>query len=217
MNITSFSIKRPLAVALAGLLLTTAVLAEKPEGAGGGNGNGNGNGNGKSEQRGPGKSEQRGPGKSEQRGQGKSEERMNPGQSSPAERQGRPEKSGRADKGQQAKQHGAPVTVNQGSYFGDKQRTAVRTYYGNQYSAGRCPPGLAKKNNGCMPPGQARKWAVGQQLPRDVVYYSVPQSVLTQLGAPPPSYKYVRVAADILLIAVGTNLVVDAIQDLGRL
>ncbi len=25
------------------------------------------------------------------------------------------------------------------------------------YGAGGCPPGLAKKHNGCMPPGQARK------------------------------------------------------------
>jgi len=38
-----------------------------------------------------------------------------------------------------------------------------------------------------------------------------------QLGAPPAGYKYVRVATDILLIAVGTSLVVDAIQDLGRI
>ncbi|HWJ37613.1 MAG TPA: hypothetical protein VNR86_02485 [Sphingomicrobium sp.] len=28
---------------------------------------------------------------------------------------------------------------------------------------GGCPPGLAKKNNGCMPPGQARKLARGQR------------------------------------------------------
>lgn len=28
---------------------------------------------------------------------------------------------------------------------------------------GGCPPGLAKKHNGCMPPGQARKLARGQR------------------------------------------------------
>jgi len=28
---------------------------------------------------------------------------------------------------------------------------------------GGCPPGLAKKNNGCMPPGQARKLARGER------------------------------------------------------
>jgi len=30
------------------------------------------------------------------------------------------------------------------------------------YGRGGCPPGLAKKHNGCMPPGQARKLARGQ-------------------------------------------------------
>ena len=29
--------------------------------------------------------------------------------------------------------------------------------------ASNCPPGLAKKHNGCMPPGQARKLARGQR------------------------------------------------------
>jgi hypothetical protein len=34
------------------------------------------------------------------------------------------------------------------------------------YGAGGCPPGLAKKHNGCMPPGQARKlYNVGQRWP----------------------------------------------------
>lgn len=100
--------------------------------------------------------------------------------------------------------------------FGDDQRAVVRNYYSEQYRVGRCPPGLAKKNNGCLPPGQARQWAVGQPLPRDVVYYSMPPSVVTQLGVAPAGHRYVRVASDILLIAIGTGLVVDAIQDLGR-
>jgi hypothetical protein len=37
-------------------------------------------------------------------------------------------------------------------------------YYG--YGRGGCPPGLAKKHNGCMPPGQAKKlYRVGQRFP----------------------------------------------------
>ena len=110
----------------------------------------------------------------------------------------------------------APVQVRIGGYFGAPQRGVVQEYYGKQYRAGKCPPGLAKKNNGCLPPGQAKKWAIGQPLPRDVVYYPVPRAVVLQLGVPPAGHKYVRVAADILLIAVGTGLIVDAIQDLGR-
>jgi hypothetical protein len=34
---------------------------------------------------------------------------------------------------------------------------------GNGHGGGGCPPGLAKKNNGCMPPGQARKLSRGQR------------------------------------------------------
>jgi Ni/Co efflux regulator RcnB len=65
-----------------------------------------------------------------------------------------------------------------------------------------------------LPPGQARKWQMGQPLPSGVVYYPVPQAVVIQMGPPPAGYRYVRVANDLLLIAVGTQLVVDAIQDL---
>ena len=104
-----------------------------------------------------------------------------------------------------------------GRHFGDRQLVIVRDYYAQEYRGGHCPPGLAKKNNGCMPPGQAKKWHKGRPLPRDIVYYDLPPRLVVQLGAPPAGHKYVRVAADILLIAVGTSMVVDAITDLGRL
>lgn len=101
-------------------------------------------------------------------------------------------------------------------YFGDQHRTVIRSYYSEQYRSGHCPPGLAKKNNGCMPPGQARKWAMGRPLPPEVVYYDLPPEIIVQLGAPPPNHRFVRVAGDILMIAVGTGMVVDAIQDLSN-
>lgn len=101
-------------------------------------------------------------------------------------------------------------------HFGDDQRNVVRSYYSEQYRVGRCPPGLAKKHNGCQPPGQARQWSVGRPLPREVVYYDLPASVTVQLGVPPSGHRYVRVASDILLIAVGTGMVLDGIEDLGR-
>jgi len=109
------------------------------------------------------------------------------------------------------------VQIQIGGYFNDDQRHAARTYYEPRWSAGHCPPGLAKKGNGCMPPGQAKKWHRGQPLPRDVVYYPVPASVQVKLGTPPAGYKFVRVATDLLLIAVGTGMVIDAIEDLGQL
>jgi opacity protein-like surface antigen len=39
------------------------------------------------------------------------------------------------------------------------------------YGTGGCPPGLAKKNNGCLPPGQAKKlFNVGQRWPGNYGY-----------------------------------------------
>jgi len=100
-------------------------------------------------------------------------------------------------------------------HFEDRQHVMVREYYAEHYRSSRCPPGLVKKHNGCIPPGQARKWQFGRPLAREVIYYEVPQPLVVQIGLPPPGHRYVRVAGDILLIAIGTGMVVDAIQDLG--
>ena len=79
-----------------------------------------------------------------------------------------------------------------------------------------CPPGQAKKNNGCMPPGQAKKWHVGQPLPTTVVTYPVPHQIVIGLPPVPSGHKYVQVAGDILLVAVGSMMVVDGINGLTR-
>jgi len=99
--------------------------------------------------------------------------------------------------------------------FGDHERMVVREYYAREFRPEHCPPGLAKKHNGCLPPGQARKWVVGRPIPREVIVQEVPPALVVKIGPPPAGYRYARVANDILLLAVGTGLVVDAIQDLG--
>jgi len=101
--------------------------------------------------------------------------------------------------------------------FDTRQQTVVREYYGNEFKDGRCPPGLAKKRNGCMPPGLAKQWRRGAPLPRDVVFYDLPPKLVVEIGLPPTGYRYVRVASDILLIAAGTGMVIDAIEDLNRM
>lgn len=99
--------------------------------------------------------------------------------------------------------------------FNDRDRGAIRAYFGETGGKG-CPPGLAKKGNGCLPPGQAKKWSVGQPLPAGEQAYPLPPELVVQLTPPPAGYNYVRVAGDILMIAAGSSLVVDAIEDLGR-
>lgn len=183
--------RRALAFALAAAFGTGTVLADKPSGAGEKGGKGN---SGQAEHR----EAARGPDMD------------------------RGSKGGDMDRGSKgpnvehaAKGPGAGAARVE--HFGDPHRTYVRDYYDGQFRAGKkCPPGLAKKNNGCMPPGLAKKYDVGYVLPRDVRYYEVPRPLLIQLGQPPVGYQYVRVNDDILLLATGTRMIVDAIRNLGR-
>ena len=45
----------------------------------------------------------------------------------------------------------------------------------------------------------------------------LPPPLVVELGPPPLGYRYARVANDVLLLAIGTDMVVDAITDLGRM
>lgn len=120
-------------------------------------------------------------------------------------------------RGQQANQfhpENYPDQYHRQGGFQEHQRAVIREYYASEFRSGHCPPGLVKKHNGCLPPGQAKRWAVGRPLPRDVIFYDLPVGVITQIGYPPAGYRYVRVASDILMIAIGTGMVVDAIADL---
>lgn len=174
------------ALVLAGMLAMNPAMAEKPSWAGGDKG-------GKAER------DDRG-----DKGGGK------------ADRAERSDKGGakadRADRGDK----GGSQRGERREHFEGRHNVLVRDYYDSHYRDGRCPPGLAKKQNGCLPPGQAKKWQMGYQVPSNVIFYSVPQQLVLQIGAPPSGYRYVRVDSDILMIAIGTRMVVDAIQNLGR-
>ena len=53
--------------------------------------------------------------------------------------------------------HGKGHAYGHGYDYGDRG--------GVGYGVGGCPPGLAKKHNGCMPPGQAKKLYRGERFP----------------------------------------------------
>ena len=52
--------------------------------------------------------------------------------------------------------HGAHAQQNHAGHYG--------------YAQANCPPGLAKKNNGCLPPGQAKKLRIGQRYAQSYGY-----------------------------------------------
>ena len=91
----------------------------------------------------------------------------------------------------------------------------VSSYYRDEFARGSCPPGLAKKHNGCLPPGQAEKaWAVGQPLHPSVAYYPLPPTLYGRLTPPPPGYQYVRVYDDVLLMQSANRSVVSLVVNL---
>ncbi len=85
-------------------------------------------------------------------------------------------------------------------------RVEIRRYYEKQ-----CPPGLAKKRNGCLPPGHVRHYHRGQALPQYVEYRPVPRDLLVQLQPVPVGYRYVAVDQDVLLISEASHEIIDAI------
>ena len=123
-------------------------------------------------------------------------------------------KHGHGDRGDR----GGPVVIVQPVrvIVPDRDRAVVYQYYRSEFSAGRCPPGLAKKGNGCLPPGQAKKqlYVIGQPLPPAVVYQPVPPVVVQQLAPVPPGYEYVRVDDDVLLMDKANRMVADIVNDL---
>ena len=69
--------------------------------------------------------------------------------------------------------------------------------HGDYYAPGigGCPPGLAKKHNGCLPPGQAKKlYNIGQRFPLGYGqmwnYNQIPYDLRSQYGFDPRSQYY---------------------------
>ena len=120
---------------------------------------------------------------------------------------GKPDKA----KGKKPKDGDVEIVVT----FAPHERDLARTYFVETRGRGKCPPGLAKKNNGCLPPGQAKKrYTVGHRLSERIVLVEPPPELVVRIGPPPDGYRYAVVDGDLLKLAVGTLLVVDAIDGL---
>ena len=89
----------------------------------------------------------------------------------------------------------APVTANPGKGKGKGNAHAHVDGGHVGYGTGGCPPGLAKKNNGCLPPGQAKKlYNIGQRWPMGYGqawnYNQIPYDMRTRYGFDPRSNYY---------------------------
>lgn len=109
--------------------------------------------------------------------------------------------------------HAGPVDVK--FRFLGPEREHARTFFVEQHGRGKCPPGLAKKKNGCLPPGQARKrYLVGHPLPAAVVVLPLPPALEIRLGRPPVGFRYGIADGDLVKLEAATARVVDVIVGL---
>lgn len=72
-----------------------------------------------------------------------------------------------------------------------------------------CPSGLAKKAVPCVPPGQAKKWRMGERLPANVAWYEITDWDRYGLPEPRDGSRYIMIDRDVLLIAIATGIVLD--------
>lgn len=101
--------------------------------------------------------------------------------------------------------------------FDNGAKQAVRSHYGSSYAGKSCPPGLAKKNNGCLPPGQAKKYNRGDVVPESVTLYRIPDALEVKLKLLPAGYVYRYVDGEVLVVAEAARKVIDAVVLLSTL
>ena len=81
-----------------------------------------------------------------------------------------------------------------------------------QPATGHCPPGLAKKNPPCIPPGQVGKsYRIGDRYEHDGYWRNEDR---TRYGLPrlPPGESYYRVGDSFLRVDDDTRLVLELIE-----
>lgn len=105
---------------------------------------------------------------------------------------------------------GKVTTTSEVYVIEDTDRDVIRKYYADNKQAW-CPPGLAKKDPSCIPPGLTKvHYTTGTILPETVVYYPLPETLSTKLRPLPEGYKYVQVDGEVLVISEATKKVMDA-------
>lgn len=72
-----------------------------------------------------------------------------------------------------------------------------------------CPPGLAKKAVPCVPPGQAKKWQIGNRIPSGTPWYEVRDWDRYGLPAPLDGSRYVLIDNDLVRVAIATGVILE--------
>ena len=97
-----------------------------------------------------------------------------------------------------------------------RARTGVKVKPAGRYGVNTCPPGLAAKGNGCLPPGQARKlFNVGQRIPAGYDFYTryqdIPVAYRDRYGLG-DDYRYIYRDQSVYVVDPTTSLVTRIID-----
>jgi hypothetical protein len=91
--------------------------------------------------------------------------------------------------------HVARKPLGPGAYIGDRHRTAVRKYYATHPVS-----------------GAGANWKIGEPLPNGAPLAAVPKGLLASLPEVPPGHRYIQLGGEVVLIATGSNMVVDGVS-----
>jgi hypothetical protein len=100
------------------------------------------------------------------------------------------------------------------NYFGKIRRQFVRSFFMETLSPGKCPEGMAWRNEACEP-GMKVAWRFGEKLPQGAKTFPVDPTLVEKLNFD-PSYTFVRAGGDILALERDTGKVADAVLNLGK-
>jgi hypothetical protein len=96
--------------------------------------------------------------------------------------------------------------------FSDRDREAIRGYYGKKWKHKKMPPGLAKRAT--LPPGLQKRLDAGDQLPPGLQRSRLPYELEDILSPLPKGYIHLRVGGDIIIMNQSTEVVVDILKDI---
>jgi hypothetical protein len=106
-----------------------------------------------------------------------------------------------------------PERIDPAQRFSTRERDQFRSWAVAEYGRGKCPPGLAKGNGGCVPRGYPRKRdTVGLSLPASTAIGPVPLDLARRIGTPPTGARYGIVDGDLVKLDLASGLVLDAID-----
>jgi len=92
-----------------------------------------------------------------------------------------------------------------------RDRGVIQSYYRSQAKSGHCPPGLAKKQDGCQPPGEARRNASAARPPStNMSIQPLPRTLLERLTLAPNGYAYGYSNGSVVLYSTGSRIVADS-------